>query len=218
MEPLESEISLFPLHLVLFPTMVLPLRIFEERYKLMLRACLEADRQFGVVLIKEGEEVGTPAIPYTVGTLARIHQVTPVEDGQFHLLVMGERRFHLLEVTEQYPYLKGRVQFVHEEIGEPQPTSEEIGAVRQALEKYLRSLLGLRGGWTREVPSPTDPVGLSFYLGAVLGGEATERQRILEAPTARERLALLTPLLQRENEHVQAVLKERVTPKGESLN
>ena len=67
-----SDLPLFPLNTVLFPGMVLPLHIFEERYKLMINHCLEEERPFGVLLIREGKEVGSGAVPYQVGTTTMI--------------------------------------------------------------------------------------------------------------------------------------------------
>ena len=214
----DRELSLFPLNVVLFPQMMLPLHVFEERYKEMVRACLDSDSRFGVVLIKEGQDVGAPAVPHSVGTMARISRVTPLEEGRLNLVVMGERRFQIIEVTQWHPYLKARISFPEEAAGEPRPTPEEIDLFRQVLEKHLRTLLGLGGGWVREVPCPTDPIELSFYTGAVLRGETDERQRILESPTAKERLALLAPFLQREYQRNRTRLEERLSPKGARLN
>ena len=218
MEPSEHKLPLFPLNVVLFPTMILPLHIFEERYKEMVRTCLKSDSRFGVVLIKEGEEVGAPATPHNVGTVARITRISPQDDGRMNLLVMGERRFHVMEVTQWQPYMIAQVRFPEEVLGDPPPTAEEVDPVRVALDQYLRTLLGLRGGWVREVPCPTNPVELAFYISAVLRGENEERQRILEAPTAKERLELLLPIIHREHQRNRERLEERVSPKGARLN
>lgn len=218
MDRIERELPIFPLNVVLFPTMVLPLRIFEERYKAMLHDCLAADSRFGVALIKEGREVGGPAVPYDVGTMARISRVTPLESENFNILMLGERRFRLLGITQRDPYLKGPVRLIAEEVGEPPPGAEEEASIRQMLEQYLRVLLGLRGGWVREVPSPSDPVELSFLMGAVLRGDNLMRQRILEASTARERLAMLTPLLRQAYHRTRATLEERLSLQGPRLN
>ena len=91
------ELSLFPLSLVLFPGMSLPLRIFEERYKLMISECLEKDLPFGVVLIREGVEVGGLAEPHEVGTTARIIKSERQESGQYSLQTIGEKRFGTIE-------------------------------------------------------------------------------------------------------------------------
>ena len=218
MEASDLETPLFPLNVVLFPTMIFPLRIFEERYKEMVHACLESNSRFGVALIREGQEVGAPAVPHNMGTVAHIRRVTPLDDGRMNLLVMGERRFQVMEVTQWEPYLKAQVRFPDEVAGDPPATPDEIDLVRQMLDKYLRTLLGLRGGWVREVPCPTDPVELGFHIGAVARGDNEERQRVLETPTAKEHLALLTPILQREHQRNRTRLEERMAPKGARLN
>ena len=71
----DRWLPLFPLNLVLFPNASMPLHVFEDRYKLMMQDCLDGDSRFGVVLIKAGSEVGEPAIPHSVGTVAQIAQV-----------------------------------------------------------------------------------------------------------------------------------------------
>ena len=84
-----SNLPLFPLNTVLFPGMVLPLHIFEERYKLMMNRCLEQERPFGVVLIREGAEVGEQAVPYDVGTTSVIAGVTRYDDGRMNIVSLG---------------------------------------------------------------------------------------------------------------------------------
>ncbi|MBI4199007.1 MAG: LON peptidase substrate-binding domain-containing protein [Chloroflexi bacterium] len=218
MEAAERSLPLFPLNVVLFPSMMLPLHVFEERYKEMVRSCLDADSRFGVVLIKEGQEVGEPALPHTIGTVAHIRRVTPLEEGKMNLVVMGERRLFIDRIVQWSPYVIAQVHLPQEQLGEPAPTPEEVQALRTKLERYLKALLGLQGGWTREVPSPTDPVALGFHIAAVLRGENDERQRVLEAPTARERLTLLAPFLSREHRRVLAELRKRLAIQGARLN
>src|SRR5438445_505939 len=87
-----SACWLFPLQVVLFPGMVLPLRVFEERYKQMIGRCLETNEGFGVVLIREGQEVGEPATPFDVGTLAEIASVERLPGGMMNLVTVGTRR------------------------------------------------------------------------------------------------------------------------------
>ena len=103
------EIPLFPLNTVLFPGARLPLNIFEDRYKLMLKQCLEGPSQFGVVLISKGNEVGGAAEPYEVGTTARILAVEETEDGRYLIEVEGETRFLIEEQLHRYPYIRARV-------------------------------------------------------------------------------------------------------------
>ena len=185
----------------------------------MINACLGQDSRFGVVLIKEGLEVGKPAVPHDVGTIARITRVTSLDEGRMNLITLGERRFRLEEVTQQLPYLKGRVGFFEPEaVGKPHPTPESIYALRARLEEYLRALLGLRGGWVREVNSPTDPVDLSFYIATVLKDKNETLQQILEAPTAVERLDLLSALLSKAGKRTRKELENRMARGAQRLN
>ena len=115
------SLSLFPLNLVLFPGMPLPLHIFEERYKSMIGECRDTEQPFGVVLIKEGLEVGEPADPFMTGTSARIIQVDQLDDGRMNILTQGDRRFQVMEITQKVPYLVAQVRYLHEEPGDTQP-------------------------------------------------------------------------------------------------
>ena len=111
-------LPLFPLNLVLFPGMPLPLHIFEERYKAMIGQCLDTEQPFGVLLIKEGLEVGEPADPFMIGTSARIVRVEQLDDGRMNMLTQGERRFQVMEITQKVPHLVGQIQYLDEEPGD----------------------------------------------------------------------------------------------------
>ena len=114
-----TELPLFPLNnVVLFPGMKLPLHIFEERYKEMIGRCSETDSPFGVLLIKEGQEVGETAEPFTVGATARIAEVQRLDDGRMNILTQGEQRFRVVEIIQEIPYLVGLVQLLEEETGD----------------------------------------------------------------------------------------------------
>ena len=105
-----ADTPLFPLGVVLFPTQPLPLRIFEERYKLMISECLEQNAGFGVVLIKQGREVGGPAAPFEVGTMAKIIDAQRFPDGRYNLQTVGETPFRLRRVTQMRPYMRGEIE------------------------------------------------------------------------------------------------------------
>ncbi len=94
---LPSTLPIFPLRTVLFPGGVLPLRVFESRYMDMTSRCLRNDTVFGVCLIDQGNEVGQPAVPYSVGTSARIVSWDMDQPGLLQLVTHGERRFRVLE-------------------------------------------------------------------------------------------------------------------------
>ena len=108
------KLPLFPLHTVLFPGSTIPLNIFEDRYKEMINDCREADSMFGVVLIKEGEEVGGPSIPHRVGTVAKITNMREVSGGRIYISALGTERFQIAEIEQDTPYLIAAV-----EVGEP---------------------------------------------------------------------------------------------------
>jgi uncharacterized protein len=180
----ERNLPLFPLNTVLFPGMVLPLHIFEERYRLMIRACLDTDRTFGVCLIRTGQEVGGPAEPFEIGTIARIAEAERLPDGRMNLLTVGITRFRLLRVVEQTPFLVGRV--------EPLPAVVEAveGGLAASVADRFRAYVGELGGEGagERLRLPDDPEALSFQVAATLGVAPRQRQRLLEARSTTERL------------------------------
>ena len=121
----------------------------------MIGRCSEADSPFGVLLIKEGQEVGEPAEPFTVGTTARISQVQRLEDGRMNILTEGERRFRVVEVIQQVPYQVGLVQFLEEESGDiAEVLVEEI---RQEYVAFLTHQATIAGGWNSRVDVTDEP-------------------------------------------------------------
>src|SRR5918992_5774702 len=165
-----SELPLFPLNVVLFPGMRLPLHIFEERYKAMIGDCLEREAPFGVILIKEGAEVGGPAEPFRTGTTARITQVQRLEEGRLNIMTRGERRFELVEIIQQRPHLVGLVKYLKEEAGEiPESLVTEV---TQEYTAFLRHLATLAGGWdsrgnVAQEPGPPSPEGVSSLASRI---------------------------------------------------
>lgn len=194
------ELPLFPLNTVLFPSLPLPLHIFEERYKLMIGTCVVTDNLFGVCLIKEGVEVGGPAEPFAIGTVARIAEVERLPDGRMNLMTFGTQRFRLDEVIQREPYLVGRVVVL-----EPghEPTADELVAdVADRLLRYLREVRGAarlpdRGELLADVDR------LSYLAAATLGLPARERQSFLEVDSAVDRLQQARDLLRREIENAR---------------
>ena len=114
------ELPLFPLNTVLCPGIALPLHIFEERYRAMVRHCIETTSPFGVVLIREGREVGAGVISFTgIGTIAEIRDAWTYEDGRYDLLVVGTRRFEIRQVLSgKRPYLVAEVDVLDEALGD----------------------------------------------------------------------------------------------------
>ena len=192
-----SDLPLFPLDTVLFPGMVLPLHIFEERYKLMINRCLEEERPLGVVLIREGKEVGPGAVPYRVGTTAVIAQASEMEDGRLNIVTIGNERFRLRDVRQDLPYLSGSA--------EPWPLvgAESVRAQRQvepvqALFRQYLSLLTQAQGHKIEVQVPDEPRLLALVLAIALQLPMPQKQELLAQPSVADMLWAERALMRRE--------------------
>jgi uncharacterized protein len=191
-----EELPLFPLNTVLFPYADLQLHVFEERYREMIRACVEYERPFGVVLIRSGQEVGGSADPYLVGTAVRILNVSTYDDGRMDIVVRGERRFRIRLLDESRPYPVGHVEPVIEHPVEDTPRASELFArARDDLEVLIQRHIA-RQELSVQVVFPTDPVVLSFTIANLLPMENLEKQRLLETTDTVERVEDLIPILE----------------------
>jgi len=197
----ERVLPLFPLgQVVLFPGMALPLRIFEERYKVMIGACQVTDQLFGVLLIRSGAEVGAPAEPESVGSTARMVHVERLPDGRMNIVSVGEQRFRLLGPPRVMPegYLVGDARLLADPADAVAPelmreVTREFGRYQQA----TQALTG-RGGSGESQEVPTDPLRLSYYIASTLSVAPRERQRLLELDDVVARLRQELELLKRE--------------------
>lgn len=194
MSQTELEIPLFPLHTVLFPGAPLPVQVFEPRYKQLVADCLRDELPFGVVLIKEGQEVGETAVPHAVGCTARIVSLERQPDGLILMHALGEERFRILSTHQQRLYLTGRVMLW--------PDSEEPAdpaGARTAAALFRRFLQLQRGEDQGELPDlPERPGPLSCLIAAAMPWPPTVKQGLLEAPGPAERLQQAVPLLRRD--------------------
>ena len=198
MSPQERWLPLFPLNMVLFPKASMPLQIFEERYKQMVEECLDRDSKFGVVLIKAGTEVGEPAIPHSVGTLAHIVQVNRIDQGRLLISITGEQRFRIKNITQYRPYIAADVELLDDDETETWVPDTEMKAIHAALTEHYRLTLGLAGGWVREARAPSDPLALSYFIARIIQVKLTDKQALLEEPSAAKRLEAELDLLRRE--------------------
>ena len=211
-----TRIPLFPLNLVLFPGMDLPLHIFEDRYKDMIGECLNQNAPFGVVLIKEGPEVGAPADPERIGTSARILRSELLDQGRMNIMTKGERRFEIEEIVQRVPHLVGRVRFLVELEGEG--SSELVSQINDDYVALVRNLTALTGGYISRVSVPEDPVDLSYAIAANLDLEPHLRQSLLVTETAVTRLSDLIPLLRQGNEALRERIVKQNPFQGPRLN
>ena len=199
-------VPLFPLNLVLFPGMVLPLRIFEPRYRLMMRRLLDGDRQFGVVLIKEGEEVGGSAVPHAVGTIAEISQYEVQEDGQILLVCVGLRRFRIEREVEGEPYQQAAVEILDEgDPAAPMPAGL-LERANELLDTYLEALASVSNLSVTLPDEPLSPIDMSYLMAATLQVDNPDKQAILEIPGAEARLERLIALMTTALEALQTFL------------
>jgi Lon protease-like protein len=198
-------IPLFPLQTVLFPGLVLPLHVFEERYRQLVRDLLELpeqERWFGVIAIREGQEVGadgTRAL-FDVGCTAELRQVTAHDDGRYDLITVGSRLFRLRELHDQRPYHTGEVDWLPDEVGDAATAERLDAAVRVALADYLAALASAGG---REIEPPTlpdDPLVLSHLVAATALLDLADRQELLDQPDGCARLRRELSILRREAE------------------
>lgn len=203
------EIPLFPLQTVLFPGGQLPLVIFEERYKTMLRELLDHGGVFGVLLIKHGREVGGNAVPHAVGTTAVIEQVEELEDGRFRLQARGVQRFRLRRSLPPRPYPYGEIEYIAEAAPEPDTQLERaLETVRTVFPSYFRLAFSLTGQWARPPALPASPHDLVDMIAPWLQVEEEVKQRLLEIVPAADRLRYLAEVLDELTARTQAEVIE----------
>jgi Lon protease-like protein len=197
-----ETLPLFPLGTVLYPGLVLPLNIFEERYRQLVRDLLDGPepRRFGVIAIREGRETGIDGVSalYDVGCLATVRDVTELPDGRYELVTIGTDRFKLRGLDDSKPYLRGEVELLDEQVGDDAETKLAVAAVQRGFRGYL-DMLATKGSATINVPElPDEPILLSYLVAASVIIDLPERQGLLAQPTALRRLRSERALLAKE--------------------
>jgi Lon protease-like protein len=206
---MSQLLPLFPLSTVLFPGMRLPLHIFEERYRLLV-ADLQAQpepRRFGVIAIRKGREVGAEGVTalHEVGCVATVREIAPHPDGRFDLAAVGTERFRLLRVDDERPYFRGEVEPLTEETAQTREAEAfAVNRVQAGFRAYLNALADRGGGVISVADLPDEAVLLSYVVGAAMIIDLPERQSLLAAPTALDRLRLERSLLVRETAMLRA--------------
>ena len=173
------ELPLFPLpEVVLFPNEVLPLHIFESRYRTMLKSVLETDSLFGVV--KWDPNTKSMA---NVGCCAHIIKHQTADDGRSNIITMGQQRFQILEIVRSTPFYSGIVSWIDDENSQ---NLQDLDSLRDSVIQALNDVVNLTSKLTNSqkiLPDklPNNPMELSFWIGAHLGGPVSdEQQRLLE--------------------------------------
>jgi Lon protease-like protein len=206
---MSTTLPLFPLGSVLYPGLVLPLHIFEERYRELVADLLAGPepRQFGVIAIRYGRETGIDGVSalYETGCTAILRQVEAYEDGRYDLITVGAERFRLVSLGDQAPYFSGDVDFLTDGVGDEDEAAVAVPAVQQAFRSYL-GLMRQRGGAEITIPDlPAEPVLLSYLVAAAAVVDVPVKQRLLEEPDAHRRLLAERRLLTREMQMLRSL-------------
>ena len=189
---------MFPLGSVLVPGMILPLHVFEPRYRALVRDCLAGDREFGVVLISRGSEVGGGDVRTDVGTMARMLRVDETPDGRYAVGAVGVRRIRVDAWLDDDPYPRAEVS------DWPDPEPDDEGAPGADLVDEVARLLRRTAALGAELGDPSPPVDLALSDDPLVAGyQATavaplgpaDRQALLAAASPGERLEHLRRLL-----------------------
>jgi len=198
---------MFPLGSVLVPSMILPLHVFEERYRQLLRDCLEGDREFGVVLIERGSEVGGGDVRSEVGTIARIVESEELPDGRFAMVAVGVRRFVVDAWLPDDPYPRAEVY----DWPDPHADLGDLEAARDEMMRPFRRAVALKAELGEAtVPAMidlSDDPALAGYQAAAVGPIGPlDQQRVLATDGAVDRLRLLATLFDEEGDVLAARL------------
>jgi Lon protease-like protein len=206
----EKELPLFPLNAVLFPGGFLPLHIFEQRYRKMVKYCIRNESSFGIVMIKEGEEVGKTVTPCKVGTAVDLVDVDRFPDGQMNIVTSGHSRFEILEINDELPYLVARVRMLDSLDAEPDTSLEEIAAeTRELYIEYETLSSYLRFGWQPPEENPQHPQQLAYQIGTRLRISLDEKQNLLEITSFDELLRREIEILKILNQQIVFQLAAR---------
>jgi uncharacterized protein len=184
---------MFPLSVVVFPHSLVPLHIFEERYRVMLKTCLDDDSPFGIVLISRGSEVGGGDERTSVGSVCRIAEASWLPDGRAIVMAGGTERLRVVEWLEDDPFPRALVDVLSD--SSQAPDVSEAMQMATANVRRARALLSELG----EVPSPApalpaDPVVASWSLCHQAPIAVLDRQRLIECDDLNLRLRLVAQL------------------------
>ncbi len=198
-------LPMFPLGTVLFPYGVLPLRVFEPRYRIMTQEIMQSEKEFGVVLIERGSEVGGGDVRFDLGTIARVVQATQLADGGWALATVGTRRVRVARWLPDDPFPRAEV----EELVETEATAPDRAA-RDRVQRALTDIYALLRRIDSRVPDvpalADDPGRASFEAAIASPLGPLDAQRVLEASGVSERLDCLQTMLAEQTAALRARL------------
>lgn len=203
-----AVLPMFPLGAVLLPSAVIPLHVFEPRYRALVHDCLAGDREFGIVLIARGSEVGGEDERTDAGTVARIMEAVELPDGRWAIGAVGVRRLRVLAWLPDDPYPRAEV----EDWPDVDPGPDHAVAVERSVALLRRALALATEAGDQSAPATIelsdDPVLAGYQAAAVAPIGPHDRQQLLVAASPTERLARLDEMLEEIVEVLQLRLAE----------
>jgi Lon protease-like protein len=177
----------------------------------MIGLCSDEDRPFGVILIREGMEVGEPAKPFEIGTMARIIGIDRLADGRMNIVTVGTQRFRVVNYSvEKKPYIVGDVEVLEDDAAAAAPADDIAGQVAAMAQRYVALVQAAAEQELTPLELPSNAEELSFLVGATLRIRNRERQRLLEINSTAERLQLEKEILERETATLEEFIQRRV--------
>jgi Lon protease-like protein len=205
----SSRIPLFPLNTVLVPGLVMPLHIFEPRYRAMIEMLLEIpnedEREFGIVAVRDGADPRTVDGCFPIGTATVLRQAQALDDGRYDIMTTGSRRFRIVHLDASEPLLYAEVEWLDD------ITSQEDALLAQHTAKAFTAYRSILGGQLTDESDadiddlPDDPTVLSYLITAAMVLPHDERQLLLAADDTATRLRTARSLLHRENMLIAAL-------------
>lgn len=211
---MRERLPIFPLNTVVFPGVTVPLHVFEDRYRSLVHHLLtipdKSQRLFGIVAIREGYEVGAHGVQsvHRVGCVVQMTSVDPYENGRFDIEVVGRRRLRLDSLDTSGPFLEGEAESIADPVDRSPGTAQEAERTAGCFQEYRRRLAELRGASDHvalDGDLPQDPEFLSYSLAATCLLPLQERQALLEAATALDRLVMLRHAMLEELRAMRAI-------------
>lgn len=206
---MTARLRLFPLNAVLFPGATLNLHVFEPRYKQMIGECMESGDAFGVVLIRDGEEAGDPAVtPHQIGSTAEIVEVTQLPFDRYFISTIGRERFRIREIVSREPYLTVEADLIAEDDVDEGEVNDLMDDVRSLFVEYLDLIVEFTGPQS-DADLPDDAQSFSFIIADALQIGDTLKQRLLEVDSTKQRLTVEASFLRRLIPQLKKLVERR---------
>lgn len=205
------DLPLFPLNTVLFPGMPLTLHIFEDRYKAMVRGCLKTSQPFGVVLIRRGHEALDLLVePHLIGCTARIIEMQPLKEGRMNIVALGQRRFRILSLNYEKPYLVGKVELYPLEKTNQRSMVRSGHRLRPWVKCYMDLLTEISDASLDSEHIPNDPLVLGYLAAVLVQVPSEQKQELLTSQREIDFLTAISDVYRREVALLRAITSRGV--------